>query len=605
MMIRGAAARLREAMQFPVDERNLAMRADQLRTRLRMYPTMLGGQSLLVAVFAWLMWDAVPHVTLLMWCAASYAVYSADMLGWYLYRNRLDSVRDCNRWHIAFSLFTAAGGLLWGGLALWMFPIDPAHQAELIMVILGLSAASVTTNPSYPSSFYIYALCVVLPLAVRFMMNDSDESWAMALIVILYLAVVLKVGAEFGRSFTVALQQRHENLGLIGKLSEQKSLAEKAQQQAETASNEKSRFLAAASHDLRQPLQALVLFSDALTGQASDHETRRLARQIEKSVHALSDMFDELLDLSRLEAGMLQPRFQHFALSLLLDRLYVNFAPLAQAKGLGFDVSTGESSSAVGIVIYSDPFLLERILHNLLTNAIRYTDVGKVVLRCSQDAEGITFEVKDTGVGIPRENIPHIFEEYYQADNFNRDRRKGLGLGLAIVRRIERLLGTRIVVRSELGRGSTFSFPMPPGDAAQVSQPFSLNTASHDLDGAVVALVEDDPDIRHMAEEMMGQWGCQVVSGEMPDEVIEGMAGRKLRPGLLVCDYRLPRGVTATHAISQMRAQWGESIPALVVTGDTAPEVLLEIQDSGAMLLHKPVTPMRLRAMMHMAIYGG
>lgn len=604
-MAQRLAARLREALLFPVDDGNLAMRADQLRTRLRMYPTMLGGQSLLVAVFAWLMWDAVPHDTLLTWCAASYVVYSVDMLGWYLYRDRLNSVRDCNRWHAAFSLFTAAGGLLWGGFALWMFPADPTHQAEIIMVILGLSAASVTTNPSYPSSFYIYALCVVLPLAVRFMMSDSDESWAMALIVILYLAVVLKVGAEFGRSFTVALQQRHENMQLIGKLSEQKVLAEQAQQQAEAASNEKSRFLAAASHDLRQPLQSLVLFSDALTGQASNHETRRLARQIEKSVHALSDMFDELLDLSRLEAGMLQPRLQHFSLSLLLDRLYVNFAPLAQAKGLGFDVSTGRSSSTVGIVLHTDPFLLERILHNLLTNAIRYTDDGEVVLRCTQSEAGVTFEVVDTGIGIPQENIPHIFEEYYQADNFNRDRRKGLGLGLAIVRRIERLLGTRIEVRSGLGEGSSFSFSMPLGDADLLSQPFGMMPASHDLTGAVVALVEDDPDIRHMSEKMMEQWGCQVVAGELPGEVIRGVEARKLRPGLLVCDYRLPQGVTAMHAISEMRAKWGEKTPALVVTGDTAPEVLQEIQNTGAMLLHKPVTPVRLRAMMHMAIYGG
>ncbi len=600
--------RLRDELLFPVDAGNLDFRADQLRTRLRMYPTILGGQSLLVLLFGWLMWDAVPHDTLLLWGLVSNAIYAVDLLGWLLYRDRVDTVDDCIRWHIAFSLFTAAGGLMWGGAALWLFPSDPAHQAQLLMVILGLASASVTINPSYPSSFYIYVLSVALPLVFRFMASDDSAHWVMAAIMLLYLAVVLKAGAELGRAFRVALRQRHENIALVRQLTEQKTLAERARQQVEAVSSEKSRFLAAASHDLRQPLQALALFSEALKERASDQATQQLAGQIDKSVHALGDMFNELLDLSRLDAGMMAPRWQHFALQPLLDRLYVDFAPQAQAKGLRFDIpvvdDARDRTTRGDAIVHSDPFLLERMLRNLISNAIRYTDEGSVVLRWQRSGEMLEFEVADTGVGIRADALPHIFEEYYQADNPHRDRRKGLGLGLAIVRRIEQLLDCRVNVRSGLARGSTFSFAVPVGDEAKAAQPFVITYSRHDLTGTVVALVEDDPDIRQIAAELMEKWGCRVVAGESPGEVVRELDMAKLRPDLLVCDYRLPQGLTGVRAIAQMRELWGVSVPAMVLTGDTAPEALRDIHASGAMLLHKPITSARLRSLMHLALHG-
>jgi signal transduction histidine kinase/CheY-like chemotaxis protein len=599
--------RLRNELLFPVDESNLQLSADLLRTRLRLYPTMLGGQALLVVLFAWLMWNVLPHRTLMVWMLVSYALYLADMLVWLKYRDRLDTVQHCRRWHLRFSLFTAAGGLVWGSTALWLFPADAEHQALLIMVILGLAAASVTTNPSYPSSFYLYALCVVVPLILRFALGMDSAHWPMAGILSLYLAVVLKAGGELGGSFRMALKQRHENMALVEQLTEQRVLAERLRQQAETASREKSRFLATASHDLRQPLQALTLFSEALKGSASDEGTRNLAVQIESSVHALGGMFSELLDLSRLEAGMMPVNLKHFALQPLVDRLYVNFAPLAHAKGLCVEIPACDDAlslnSGLDAVVYSDPFLLERILRNLLSNAIRYTDAGKVTLRCQNSGDAMRLEVMDTGVGIRSEALPHIFDEYYQEDNPHRDRRRGLGLGLAIVRRMEKMLGYHIEVTSSLGKGSSFSFSVPHGDVEQQILTFEVTQSLHDLSGIVVALVEDDPDIRQITVELMEQWGCRVFAGELPGEVMRELDAHSMRPDLLVCDYRLPQGVSAIHALNLMREQWGD-IPSMVVTGDTAPETLQEISTCGAMLLHKPITSARLRSLMHIAIYG-
>jgi CheY-like chemotaxis protein len=293
----------------------------------------------------------------------------------------------------------------------------------------------------------------------------------------------------------------------------------------------------------------------------------------------------------------------------LFDRIYGDFAPLAQAKGLNFELAACAPQDCHGrdscdVVIHSDPFLLERMLRNLISNAIRYTDSGSVVLRRKCLPNTVGLEVVDTGIGIRPETLPHIFEEYYQADNPHRDRRKGLGLGLAIVRRIEELLGCKVQVDSEPGVGSVFGFELPKGDASNLAQPFVVSHSRYDLAGSVVALVEDDPDIRELSVDLMEQWGCRVVAGEYADDVVRKLDVAGLRPDLLVCDYRLPHGMTAIQVIKRMRELWGNELPAVVLTGDTGREALQLIHSSGAILLHKPIAPVRLRAMMYFALHG-
>jgi CheY-like chemotaxis protein len=244
------------------------------------------------------------------------------------------------------------------------------------------------------------------------------------------------------------------------------------------------------------------------------------------------------------------------------------------------------------------------MLRNLISNAIRYTDNGSVEVKIRHMDGNIWLEVVDTGIGIDPEVMPHIFEEYYQAGNPHRDRRKGLGLGLAIVRRIEGILGCRVTVKSKPGTGSSFAFAVPVGDATMLAQTYSVAHSHDDLQGVVVALVEDDPDIRESVANLMEQWGCRVFAGEMGDDVIRELDIARMRPDLLVCDYRLPRGMTGTQVIRRMRELWGNNVPALVLTGDTAAETLHEIHASGAMLLHKPIAPVRLRSIMYFALHG-
>ncbi|TAJ77953.1 MAG: hybrid sensor histidine kinase/response regulator [Gallionellaceae bacterium] len=580
-----------DELRFRIDEGNLPIRADQIRSRLRFFPVMVGSQSLIEPFLVGLLWDQASHSALLAWLGVLLLIHFAEMGTWWKYRSLADTVEQCRMWSLGFKMFAGAIAGMWAVAALCFFPTDLAYQALFICVILGLSAGAVTMNPLYPPAPYLFLPIVLLPTVFRVAYENDAVHWVVAAMLALFSVVVMNSGRQLSRAFLTSLRQRYENLSLVEQLFREKS-------RAESASREKSRFLATASHDLRQPLQALMLFSDALQDVAQEKEAKHLAGQIGKSVNALVEMFDELLDVSRLEAGIVEARWQNFELHPLLDRLYVDLAPLAQAKGLGFDMPSGEG------VVYSDPFLLDRILRNLISNAIRYTDYGSVVIACTPIAGGFRFAVIDTGIGISPEALPHIFEEYYQVDNQHRDRRKGLGLGLAIVRRVENLLGCKVEVKSEPGQGSEFSFVVRRGNTEQLAQPFVITYSRYDLRGVVVALVEDDPDIREMLAGLMADWGCRVFGGEHAEDVMRELDVAGLRPDLLVCDYRLPHGMTAVHVIARVRELWGDGVPPLVLTGDTAPEALRDIHSSGAILLHKPIAPTRLRTMMYFALHG-
>lgn len=594
------APSLWEEIRFHIDSENLPIRAEQIRARLQFYPMMVGTQALVEPLLVALLWDYVSHAWALLWLAMLLAFHAVEMVAWWKYRNNLETIAQCRAWSLFFNICSSAVGLMWAACSVFFFPPDLAYQALIICVMLGLAAGAVTMNPVYPPSLYLFLLCILPPTIIRVASEGDFVHGILAALLTLFALVVANSGRELAKTFYSSLARRFENLALVEQLTKEKS-------RAEMASREKSRFLATASHDLRQPLQALMLFSDAMQEAAQEKTTKHLAVQIGKSVAALVEMFDELLDVSRLEAGVVEVRWQNFELQPLLDRLYVDFAPLAQSKGLllQLPVCLGSAEGGCGVVVYSDPFLLERMLRNLISNSIRYTDSGSVLVRCNCEQGQVRLEVADTGVGIDAEALPHIFEEYYQADNQHRDRRKGLGLGLAIVRRVENLLGYKLEVKSQAGQGSQFSFTVQRGKTEQqLAQPFVASYSRYDLGGVAVALVEDDPDIRQMIAAMMEGWGCRVFAGEYAEDAIRDIDAAGVRPELLVCDYRLPHGVTAVHVVKRMRELWGDGMPALVLTGDTAPEALLDIHASGATLLHKPIAAARLRAMMYFALHG-
>lgn len=366
--------------------------------------------------------------------------------------------------------------------------------------------------------------------------------------------------------------------------------------EAERASRAKSQFLAAASHDLRQPLQAINIFVAALKATVNDVESREIVASIRESLRATDDLLDALLDVSRLDADVLQPRLRDIAVADLMEHLEAEFASQALMKGLA--LRTVVSS----VVVRTDPGLLGRILRNLMSNAIRYTEAGRILLGCRHRGSCLRIEVWDTGIGIPEDKRNAIFEEFYQLGNPERDRTRGLGLGLAIVDRIAKLLGHPVVVRSRPGNGSMFAVEVPIVHRAggQVSPPDPPDTASDRdaLAGVLVVAIDDEPVQLRAMQQLFGHWGCEVVAATSTAEALTRVIDLKRIPDAIVADYRLRDAMNGVQGIETLRVAFGRPVPGVILTGDTEPARLREAAASDFELLHKPVDTERLFAIL-------
>jgi len=359
-----------------------------------------------------------------------------------------------------------------------------------------------------------------------------------------------------------------------------------AKERAEQASSAKSRFLAAASHDLRQPLQAARMFADVAARRTDDPQMAEVVARLQAALDALSDLLNGLLDISRLEAGAIAINRGPMAATDVLDPLVEEFAPLAEEAGLRLRYVPSRAA------IDSDPALLQRMLRNLLSNAVRYTRHGDILIGCRRRGSRLGLQVWDTGIGIPPGALETIFEEFYQVGNIARDRRQGLGLGLAIVDRLGRLLDHPVAVSSSPDRGSVFEVRVPLAEAEPPAAP--RDPAGTGLQGrdrrAVVVLIEDDEDVREALRMWLEGWGHRVAAGAGAEEALAALHALAARPDMILADYRLPGGRTGRDAIQWLREQVGATVPAVILTGDTSPQVLSAMRDRSVPLLHKPVT---------------
>jgi len=360
-----------------------------------------------------------------------------------------------------------------------------------------------------------------------------------------------------------------------------------AQRRAELADQSKSRFLAAASHDLRQPLHALGLFAAALRERRHDPETTALVGRINTSVESLEALFSALLDISRLDAGVVVAQPRDVALQPLLERIANDFSAEAVDRSLRLSVVPTR------FAVRTDPVLLERILRNLVANALHYTDAGGVVVGARRRGGDVAIEVWDSGRGIAAQDRERVFEEFWQAGNPERDRTRGLGLGLAIVRRLADLLGHAIVLDSRPGRGSVFRVVLPRVAAIGAQRgPAHSGVSPTALEGARVLVLDDDAEAREGMASVLAAWRCTVVAVGDPSD----LAADAAPPDALLVDYRLRGGLDGMHAIGVLRGRFGAGVPAIVVTGESLPAELARIVGSGLPMLHKPVQASKLRA---------
>lgn len=362
--------------------------------------------------------------------------------------------------------------------------------------------------------------------------------------------------------------------------------------QLELANLAKSRFLAAASHDLRQPLHALNLFLDQLRHERSPAERDRLLARIDTAVASMNELFNALLDISKLDAGVLAPSPSDFPLDRLLKRIETTFMAAARDKGLRLRIVSSRAW------VHSDFILLERILLNLVSNAVRYTARGGILIGGRRRGDCLRIDVSDSGIGIPEDQRRNIFGEFVQLGSEEREGAAGLGLGLAIVDRLCGLLGHPIELGSRVGKGSRFSVLVPsaPAGVAPIGAPATLPVGPISEAGKLVIIVDDDESVRDSTCGLLQQWGCMVAAVATEDAALARLAELGRPPDLIICDYRLAHGRTGFELIDRMRRSRGAQIPAFLISGDTTPERLREARESGFYLLHKPVMPITLRS---------
>ena len=349
-----------------------------------------------------------------------------------------------------------------------------------------------------------------------------------------------------------------------------------------------NRFMASASHDLRQPLHALGLYLNALRRHVSTDQGQLILSNINRSTEALNQLLNSMLDLSKLDAGVVDVTWSNLSLDAIFDNLHQNFLPEANQKELALDIQYS------GLYVHSDQVLLERVLGNLVANALNYTTEGSVSVRATLNGEQACISVSDTGPGIPASEQEAIFNEYYQLQNPERDRSKGLGLGLSIVKRLTRLLDVDLELSSAEGVGTSFRLTLPlvsssDLDNADSSAANSPSVCRDTLNGLSILVIDDEQDVRDGMQTLLVQHGCDVSIADSAEQACDNIIADDWVPDLIIADYRLRDEKTGDMAIRQVREEVNMDVPAMIITGDTSPARLREATASGFPLLHKPV----------------
>ncbi len=505
----------------------------------------------------------------------------------------------------------AVSGACWGSAAWLLLPARSVQQdafllAGMAMVMMGAAGAQAVCRPVVIG--FTGALSVVFVTGLLRLGDLFHLGLGFGFAV--YGVVVLMFARNQELAVTRAIELALENEELLAEKSAEqratqsaRAAAEQARERAEKADRTKTTFIAATSHDLRQPMHALVQYVEHLRRTCTDRLSLATIARIEESVAAMENLLNGVLDFSKISMGAIKPDIRVFPVDRLLRGVETQIRPLAEAKGLALRI---ESS---GGHCESDEVLLGRIVRNIAQNAVRYTASGSIAIRAVLRGDTVRVLVADSGIGIASSEKQRVFDEYYQVDNRARDRRKGLGLGLAIVRDLARLLNLGIRLKSRPGVGSTFAVEIPRARSAEIADDALPARAARDLvRGAFVVLIDDDPLALDAFGTTLTDLGCRVLKAGSGVEAIHALAQAEFAPQIVVSDYRLAgdeNGLAAIEmVVANQRALYGEAfpLPALVVSGDTSPEELERVARAGYPMLHKPVGARRLHQALDAAL---
>jgi len=553
----------------PTDDERKAIDQAQIRILYRHYPLLLLVNAVLALIVTAVLSRHLELAWLKIWLALMGLLLLVRLFSYVRFRR--PGERDTRLWGHLFVCVSAFTGLLWGLASVYAYHYTSADMhLFMLFILMGLGAGAFASLTAHMPAFYAFICPTILPLAVTLLLQPEHLSIALGGIAIVYVMGLSFFGHNINAALVESLALRNQNLALVRELRQQK-------ESAEMANRNKSRFLAAASHDLRQPLHALSLFVASLAAANRQPGLDSVIRNIADSANNLRTLFERLLDISRLDAGALRPAIQDFRLQDLLTRLDQDCRPAAQLGGLALDIPSSDAC------VLSDPLLLEQILRNLLGNALRYTDAGRVSLRCQPVAEGLMLSVADSGCGIPRKQQQQIFAEFVKLEVPGRPASAGagLGLGLAIVERLAALLGHELGLESKPGRGSVFSITLPLGNPDRIrSLPGDGPPSEGRVRGMHVLVIDDDAAILEATTSLLGEWGCKVSCGASLTDVRGCLAARR-RPDLIIADYRLGNGHTGLELVETLRSEWGQTLPALIISGNTTQETLERVTEAG------------------------
>lgn len=571
--------------------RDISIREACQRTLLRQTPNSFAA-AFVVTVY--MVATALPYTAWPVVAGWATVQVLSQVLRTILYRHHLaheDDPATLARYARRYTAYMLLAGAIWASTIFLFVRLDaPITLALTLCGLYGISGGSVPGNAYNPPGLYAFVGAIFGGVMIRMLVIGDFDHISLGVASVCYAGILIMFCQVQNVAVKSAFEVQFENVELLAEVTAQKAAAETARAEAEAANLAKSQFLAAASHDLRQPLYALGLFAGALKDFRLAPRPRQIVDRMQGSVQTLSSLFSGLLDISRLDAGAVTPEVASVSVRDLFGRLELYFAGIAEERGLRLRFRRRDAWVA------SDPVLLERVLSNLIANALRYTETGGVVVAARRRGGRLLFEVWDTGIGIDEADRTRIFDEFVQIGNAERDQAKGFGLGLSIARRTVALLGGALALESRPGRGSVFRFDQP---ACEPPSPVhSLDTAPQDLlRGLSVLVIDDEATVLEATGLLLARWGVTV---RLADGIGQALAltAEGARIDVVLCDYRLRDGVNGFEVMDALAAT---SSPArfCLVTGDLDTDLVAAAKARSALLVHKPIQPAKLRALLN------
>lgn len=497
---------------------------------------------------------------------------------------------------LAWALFILGSNLTfatcWGGLPLLLAEsASPSSEGILHVTLAAVAMGGATRLAGFERTICGYVAVTIAPLVVRDVWLSTGFG-VITSIVGLYAALS---GLSLTRALHETQRQRIRNAELAARLQEELRAGAAARDQLEAVGRARTHIFAAANHDLRQPLHAMGLLVQALRSLPASQEVQALAERLEGCTEGMGDVVDDLIELTRDHTEPRTPRLAPTALKPLIEEGCRPFAALAAAKGLALALDVED----VGVL--TDGSMLSRVVANLVSNAVRYTARGAVRVHTSRESTGaVHLHVQDTGIGMAAEELTRIFEPYYQVSNTARDRRLGLGLGLATVRRFVDQLHVRLTVESTPGEGSCFTLRLPRCEAPPRTATTGMEPLPAAFTGRRILAIEDDPAIADAVQRLLQAWGCEVVLARTAEEALQAAAAMA-PPDAVIADLALPDGASGAEVVEQLRARWSDAVPITFLTGSTGGPAVEAARSTGLPLLLKPVAPARLRAFLAQA----